>query len=187
MLLEESRAYYWSQVNPYFDVFPYDWYNNAISTMTNADIVEGYPDDSFRPNGNITRAEFAAMAVSFFTGEDVDVNDNVFPDVQDHWANYEINLAYAHDLIQGYPDGTFRPDQEITRAEAMTILGRMLEKGYGQADLSIFSDQSKIPAWAKTHVATLVELGVVNGSGGQLRPGASVTRAEVSKMLLTLW
>ena len=128
MLLEESRAYYWSQVNPYFDVFPYDWYNNAISTMTNADIVEGYPDDSFRPNGNITRAEFAAMAVRFFTGEDVDVNDNVFPDVQDHWANYEINLAYAHDLIQGYPDGTFRPDQEITRAEAVTIVNRVLER-----------------------------------------------------------
>ena len=68
------------------------------------------------------------MAVRFFTGEDVDVNDNVFPDVQDHWANYEINLAYAHDLIQGYPDGTFRPDQEITRAEAMTIVNRVLER-----------------------------------------------------------
>lgn len=128
MLLEESRQYYWSQVNPYADVFPYDWYNNAISTMTNADIVEGYPDGSFRPNGDITRAEFAAMAVRFFTGEDVDVTDNVFPDVQDHWADYEINLAYAHNLIQGYPDGTFKPDQEITRAEAMTIVNRVLER-----------------------------------------------------------
>ncbi|MBQ2926298.1 MAG: S-layer homology domain-containing protein, partial [Ruminiclostridium sp.] len=75
----------------------------------------------------------------------------------------------------------------ITRAEAMTILGRMLEKGYGQADLSAFSDQSKLPSWSRRHVATLVELGVVNGSNGQLRPDASVTRAEVAKMLLTLW
>ena len=128
MLLEESRQYYWSQVNPYPDVAPYQWFNNAISTMTNAGIVEGYPDGSFRPDGNITRAEFAAMAVRFFTGEDAEVSDNVFPDVQDHWANYEINLAYAHDLIQGYPDGTFKPDQEITRAEAITIVNRVLER-----------------------------------------------------------
>ena len=63
----------------------------------------------------------------------------------------------------------------------------MLEKGYGQADLSPFSDQSKVPSWAKPHVATLVELCVVNGSNGQLRPDSSVTRAEVAKMLLTLW
>lgn len=134
MLLEESRAFHWSQVNPYSDVLPDDWYNNAISTMTNAHIVEGYPNGSFGPNGNITRAEFAAMAVRFFTGEDVDVTNNVFPDVQDHWANYEINLAYAHNLIQGYPDGTFKPDQEITRAEAMTIVNRVLER-YPHKDL----------------------------------------------------
>lgn len=128
MLLEESRQHYWSQVNPYPDVAPYQWFNNGISTMTNAGIIEGYPDGSFHPDGNITRAEFAAMAVRFFTGEDVGALDNVFLDVQDHWANYEINLAYAHDLIQGYPDGTFKPDQEITRAEAIAIVNRVLER-----------------------------------------------------------
>ena len=69
----------------------------------------------------------------------------------------------------------------------MTILGRLTAKGYPQASLSSFSDASKVPAWAKTHVATLVNLKVIGGSNGQLRPTAPVTRAEVAKMLFTLW
>ena len=69
----------------------------------------------------------------------------------------------------------------------MTILGRVLEKGYAQADLSAFSDGAAVPAWARDHVATLVELGVVGGSNGQLRPDAPVKRGEVAKMLFTLW
>lgn len=128
MLLEESRQEYWSRVNPYYDVLPDDWFNNAISTMTNAGIVEGYPDGNFLPNENITRAEFAAMAVRFFEGDDGDVNGDAFPDIAGHWANYEINLAYAKNIIEGYPDGTFKPDQEITRAEAITIVNRVLER-----------------------------------------------------------
>jgi len=128
MMLEESREDFWSQVNPYDDVLPADWYNNAISTLTNAGILFGRPDGSFGPMDNITRAEFAAMAVRFFADEDADVDGDAFPDIKDHWANHEINLAYAHNLITGYPDGTFKPDQEITRAEAITIVNRVLER-----------------------------------------------------------
>ena len=128
MLLEEFREDFWSQVNPYYDVLPDDWYNNAISTMTNAGIVNGYPDGNFYPNDNITRAEFATMAVRFFAGDDEEITEDAFPDIADHWANYEINLAYAKEIIEGYPDGTFKPDQEITRAEAMTIVNRVLER-----------------------------------------------------------
>lgn len=128
MLTDESREDFWSQVNPYYDVLPEDWFNNAISTLTNAGILNGYPDGNFVPNGNITRAEFAAMAVRFFTDEKEDVEEDAFPDIADHWANYEINLAYAKEIIEGYPDGTFKPDQEITRAEAVTIVNRVLER-----------------------------------------------------------
>ena len=107
------------------------------------------------------------------------------------WDLNAVKALYDLGIMTGSsgPDGTLRANAKasITRAEAMTILGRMLEKGYGQADLSGFSDQGKIPSWSKTHVATLVQMGVVNGSNGQLRPDASVTRAEVAKMLLTLW
>ena len=128
MLTDESRENFWSQVNPYYDVLPDVWYNNAISTLTNAGILNGYPDGNFVPNGNITRAEFAAMAVRFFTDEEYEVEEDAFPDIADHWANYEINLAYAKEIIEGYPDGTFKPDQEITRAEAVTIVNRVLER-----------------------------------------------------------
>lgn len=128
MLLEESRQRYWSQVNPYYDVLAEDWFNNAISTMTNAGIVEGRPGNLFDPNANITRAEFAALAVRFFEGDDEKPDKDAFSDITGHWANYEINLAYAKEIIEGYPDGTFKPDQEITRAEAMTIVNRVLER-----------------------------------------------------------
>lgn len=128
MLTDESREDFWSQVNPYYDVLPDDWFNNAVSTLTNAGILNGYPDGTFQPNGNITRAEFAAMAVRFFTDEEAEIDEDAFPDIADHWANYEINLAYAKEIIEGYPDGTFKPDQEITRAEAVTIVNRVLER-----------------------------------------------------------
>lgn len=69
----------------------------------------------------------------------------------------------------------------------MAILGRMTEKGYPQAALSAFSDAAAVPSWAKEHVATLVGMEVVGGSNGKLRPSSPVTRAEVAKMLFTLW
>ena len=128
MLTDESREEFWSQVNPYYDVRPEDWYNNAVSTLTYAGVLNGYPDGNFLPQSNITRAEFAAMAVRFFEGDEEEVDGDAFPDIKKHWANAEINLAYAKGIIEGYPDGTFKPDQEITRAEAVTIVNRVLER-----------------------------------------------------------
>jgi len=128
MLTDELREDFWSQVNPYYDVLPQDWFNNAISTLTYAGVLNGYPDGNFLPNSDITRAEFAAMAVRFFEGDDEEIEGDAFPDIRNHWANAEINLAYAKGLIEGYPDGTFKPDQAITRAEAVTIVNRVLER-----------------------------------------------------------
>ena len=151
MLTDESREDFWSQVNPYYDVLPEDWYNNAISTLTNAGILYGYPDGNFVPDGNITRAEFAAMAVRFFTDEDEEIEGDAFPDIADHWANYEINLAYAKKIIEGYPDGTFKPDQEITRAEAVTIVNRVLErhphKDHLLEDMIVWPDNMDETMW----------------------------------------
>ncbi len=128
MLTDELREAYWSRVNPYPDVRPEEWFNNAISTMHRYGILKGYPDGSFMPNANITRAEFAALAVRFFEGEGEPGEGDAFPDIKRHWANAEINLAYAKGLVEGYPDGTFKPDQIITRAEAMTIVNRVLHR-----------------------------------------------------------
>ena len=126
LLTEDSRDYYWSQTNTFGDVSETDWFNNAVSTLTNAGVINGYPGNVFMPDAPITRAEFAAIAVRFFGGE-YDGADQ-FSDISGHWANSEINRAYINDLIKGYPDGTFRPDNYITRAEAMTIVNRVLER-----------------------------------------------------------
>ena len=92
---------------PYSDVSEDDWYNNAVSTLTNAGIIDGYEDGTFKPNGNITRAEFATIAVRFF--EATYEGENLFPDIDGHWAQDYINEAANAGIVDGYPDGTFGP------------------------------------------------------------------------------
>ena len=130
IMSEGSRAQNWSKVNPYYDVYPDDWYNNAISTLTRAGLVTGRPGNVFEPMANITRAELIVMAVRFVGGAGViEVpEEDAFPDIADSWARDEINLAYALDLVQGTDKGLFEPDREITRAEVMTIINRMLDR-----------------------------------------------------------
>ena len=126
MLTDGARNHYWTQENSFSDVSLDDWFNNAISTMANAGIIEGYPDGSFRPNAFITRAEFATIAVRFF---DVKYDGaDQFPDIDGHWARDYINKAAFIDLVEGYPDGTFGPDRQITRAEAVTLVNRTLDR-----------------------------------------------------------
>ena len=151
MLLDESREYFWAQENDFSDVAETDWFNNAVSTLANAQLINGYPDGSYRPNANITRAEFATIAIRFFLDEDVEIEENNLSDVKGHWAEANINLAYALELINGYPDGTFRPDQKITRAEAMAIVNRVLkrapEKDHLLKDMIEWPDNLNTAAW----------------------------------------
>lgn len=124
MLTDDSRSEFWTQDNDYSDVNIDDWFNNAISTATNAGIVNGYDTGDFKPNAPITRAEFAAIAARFssrdYTGP------NMFNDISGHWAAESINKAAQIGWINGYDDGSFRPDAYITRAEAMTLINRVL-------------------------------------------------------------
>ena len=126
LLTDDSREKYWSDQNPYSDISAGAWYNNAVSTMTRAGVLTGYDDGTFRPNANITRAEFAAIAARFlsdgYTGPDR------FSDISGHWAAEYINRAARAGWIGGYGDSTFRPDQPITRAEAMTLINAVLER-----------------------------------------------------------
>ena len=126
LLTDESRNEYWSQTNDYTDVAEGDWYNNAVSTLSKAGILNGYEDGSFQPNGNITRAEFATIAARFF--EATYEGEDLFPDIKDHWARDYINQAAHAGIVNGYEDGTFRPQENITRAEAMTIVNRTLDR-----------------------------------------------------------
>ena len=125
LLSDETRDLYWTKDNAYTDVKAGDWFNNAVSTLSNAGIINGYPDGTFRPNAPITRAEMAKVIAMF---AELDKDSEGFKDIAGHWAEAYIKLAAGNGWIAGYPDGTFRPNQDITRAETMTMINRVLER-----------------------------------------------------------
>ena len=110
--------------NDFSDVSDGQWHNKAVSTMAKLGIVKGRRADRFDPKASITRAEFAAICARFST-RTVENSGN-FSDISGHWAENEIERAAAFGWISGYPDGTFHPDARITRAEAMTMINRVL-------------------------------------------------------------
>ncbi len=128
LLRDPVRTQYWSQTNGYSDVPGNKWYNNAISTLSNMGIICGYPDGTFRPDAPITRAELTKIAASFFSDPRVAATyDGRFSDV--HGAEWYISYlmtALEEGLIEGYPNGSFRPNRPITRAETCTIVNRTL-------------------------------------------------------------
>lgn len=149
MLTDESRTKFWSQSSGYSDVKTGDWFNNAVSTLSKAGIIAGYEDGSFRPNGYITRAEFATIAARFF---DVTYNGkDLFPDISGHWAKDYINQAANKGFVNGYEDGTFKPDRNITRAEAVTLVNRTLDrhpdKNHFTKDMLVWPDNMDQTKW----------------------------------------
>ena len=110
--------------NVFADVANGKWFNKAVSTMAKLGIVKGRSAETFAPDAPITRAEFAAICARFNTKPTN--TSNSFSDISGHWAEAEIERAVAFGWIAGYPDGTFRPDTYITRAEAMTMINRVL-------------------------------------------------------------
>ena len=126
LLTEDVRTANSTQSNSLSDVSRGQWFNHAISTLSSMGIVKGNPDGTFDPDAPITRAEFAAIAARF---DDKDTNTTSnFSDIASHWAKDEIGVAANKGWINGYPDSTFRPDQYITRAEAMTLVNRVLNR-----------------------------------------------------------
>lgn len=126
-LLEDNvRDAYFTRTNSFSDVKEGQWYNNAISTMAKMGILKGYKDGTFKPNENITRAEFAAIAARF--DKTASSNLPIFTDTYGHWAASEIGNAAKNGWVNGYPDGSFKPNQAITRAEAMALVNRVLNR-----------------------------------------------------------
>ena len=124
LLSSEALAAFKTTENTFTDVDSDAWYNLAVSTLAKAGVISGYPDGSFNPNGKITRAELVSIATRFFTT--IEVGDSKFSDIAGHWAAKAIDEAYIKGIIKGYSDGTFRPDQAVTRAEAMKIVNGIL-------------------------------------------------------------
>ena len=129
LLCDDFRVAIWSQTNPFPDVALQDWFNNAISTLAGEDFLLGYPDGYFRPNQAMTRAEFSALLVRVVNGENNGAaGATPFTDIAGHWAEDYIYAAYALGWVQGFGDGTFRPDRQITRAEVAALVNRALNR-----------------------------------------------------------
>ena len=126
LLTDDVRDENLTKTNRYSDVAATSWYNTAVSTLSSMGIITGYPDGTFRPNAAITRAEFAAIAARF--DNDGDKTAAKFSDIASHWAKDEISIAYNNGWITGYPNGTFGPQRDITRAETMTLVNRVLNR-----------------------------------------------------------
>ena len=126
LLTDETRTANMTKSNSYNDVKDGDWFCCAVSTLSKMGIIKGYEDGSFKPNDPISRAEFAAIAARF--DPDGDKTPATFADVTSHWAKDEISIAANHGWIKGYEDGSFKPDQKITRAETMTLVNRVLNR-----------------------------------------------------------
>lgn len=126
LLEDDVRDANYTRQNKFTDVSNDAWYCSAVSTLSAMGIISGYPDATFRPNASITRAEFAAIATRF------DVNGDKTPasfnDIAGHWAKDEIAVAANNGWVNGYEDGSFRPQNKITRAETMSLVNRVLNR-----------------------------------------------------------
>jgi len=150
LLTDDVRDENLTKTNRYSDVTRADWYNTAVSTLSSMGIITGYPDGTFRPNAAITRAEFAAIAARFDSNGDKTTAK--FSDIANHWAKDEISIAYNNGWINGYPNGTFGPQRDITRAETMTLVNRVLNRQPETEEdllpnMTVWTDNANPNAW----------------------------------------
>ena len=151
LLSDDARCVYTTSIHNFSDVHN-SWASTEIATLANAGILQGYTDGTFRPNAAITRAEFASIAARF---DKLSGGDKTFIDVPtDHWAYAAITSAAEKGWVSGYSDGTFRPNNAITRAEVVKITNAVLErtcdKDYVAANLSNLTSYNDLPSayWA---------------------------------------
>ena len=150
LLTDDVRDENLTKTNRYSDVAATSWYNTAVSTLSSMGIITGYPDGTFRPNAAITRAEFAAIAARFDSNGDKTTAK--FSDIATHWAKDEISIAYNNGWITGYPNSTFGPQRDITRAETMTLVNRVLNRQPETEDdllpnMTVWTDNANPKAW----------------------------------------
>ena len=151
LLTDEAREQYTTTAGSFTDVKAGMWCNRAIATLTNMGIIKGYTDGSFQPNKSITRAELATIIARFAK---LDVNTKTFSDINGHWAQKNIELAAGNGWINGYEDGTFRPNNNITRAETFAMINRVLDRQTESvsdllptSDMNMWSDNLNENAW----------------------------------------
>ena len=156
----------------------------AVKYLTDREIVSGYPDQSFRPNGTVTRAEFAMMIYKAFAFPSTDITGQ-FSDVSSgDWFSEAVNALSQKNILLGDDTG-FRPNENITRQDAAVILKRVFdEREIGMTENAVsFTDEASISGYAEESVKQLAGNGIIQGSDGEFRPLAAVTRGESAVML----
>ena len=170
------------------DVKPDDWfYNNVMDAVANG-YMTGEGNGIFNPMGKSTRAVFActiANALGYEAPEDPSTVTTRFKDVPStHWGAGAIAFCVENEIIGGYDDGTFRPDQAITRQEAAAILNNAFDLT-ASTDVSKFTDANRIASWATAHVAAVANAELMNGDvDGAFRPTSTLTRAELASIMM---
>lgn len=139
LMSESAKTRFYSQSNSFVDVDSGSWYNEAISTLVEAGVLGGYGDGTFRPDQPVTRAELAAILVRV-QGGSTSVGNTTFTDTDGHWAEGYISSAVTSGLVFGYDDGTFKPNRSITRAEAVTMMNRLLMRNPSDSGSVTFTD-----------------------------------------------
>ena len=151
LLTDEAREQYDKTTSSFSDIKDGAWCCRAVSTLTNMGIIKGYTDGTFQPNKSITRAELATIIARFAK---LDVNTKTFSDITGHWAQKSIELAAGNGWINGYEDGTFRPNNNITRAETFAMINRVLDRQTESvsdllptSEMNMWSDNLNENAW----------------------------------------
>ncbi|WP_262680906.1 S-layer homology domain-containing protein [Paenibacillus sp. J5C2022] len=173
------------------------WAESSIMNAILEGIASGYPDNTFKPNSPITRAEFTVMLMNTLAKQSemteklvlpVEATLSMFTDQAQigEWAEDAIANAVQKGIIQGYNGGQFRPNAQITRAELSVMLARSLDLQLSSYAETAFQDHADIPNWAKAAVEAMHELGIVNGREQNRFVNETATRAEATTMLLRL-
>lgn len=151
LFTDESKAAFETEENNFTDVTQKHWANKAISTLAKSNVINGYGDDSFRPDAKITRAELVTMVAKMYDLTDVDVEHIPFKDSKTHWAKISIAFAAEQGFIGGYPDKTFKPRNNITRAETVTVMNAVLNRTNDDPNqienMKTFPDNLVVTAW----------------------------------------
>ena len=161
------------------------WAFNEVEELANLSVINGFPDGSFMPEQNVTRAEFSKMiclAMKF----DLSRGENLFNDVNssDWFSDYVITLA-EKGIVNGYTENLFAPNDKISREDAAVIVWRATGSPKLESSVSFF-DENDIADYAKDGVLALGSLKIVNGYDGKFNPKSYITRAEAVKILYNL-
>ncbi|MDD3879089.1 MAG: S-layer homology domain-containing protein [Syntrophomonas sp.] len=160
-----------------------NWAESSIRILLAAGAISGYPDKSFRPNQNITRAEFTTVLVKAFRL--TPTNGNEFTDCKSHWAQHYISTAATHGIVQGYSKNVFAPDQPITREQMAVMMVKVC--GLKKTDwVKQFSDEEQVSDWAREAIDIAAGNQLINGyPDGSFGPLKNATRAEVATIIVT--